>query len=436
MSTALAISAVSAVLQFYLANMFTGTSSMFGGTVSLTAQAPDLVQSSFGTGTSAENQINLFLHQVTYNAAWRNVGMPTLAADGVTRLSNPPLALDLHYLLTAYGSADWQAEGLLGYALMMFHENPVISRADVSYALNHLSTLNNLSTALKTSGLADQIEMIKITPATLGREEMAWLWTALKADYRPTFPFQVSVVLMQPVNNVSLAIPVLRRQVEAQAAAPSRMLAITPPNKQPAAAYSDEVSVSGVNLAAFNQVTLSNARLGLSFAVAAQHNAADGFTFVPNTQTQYPAGPPPAMYSVSAQVVDSAKNVLLSTGPLPLGLAEGLPSQTVASTTNGDGTRNVKITGLLLPVFQGQSVVLSLTDLSAPAPPAPLWSYATAAQPFSGDANTSLTFVFPRDLPLGVKLLANLIVDEVPGVISVDTTVNPPAYAGPWVTVS
>ena len=42
--------------------------------------------------------------------------------------------------------------------------------------------------------------MLKITPSTLGREEMAWLWTALKADYRPTFPFQVSVVLIESKN--------------------------------------------------------------------------------------------------------------------------------------------------------------------------------------------------------------------------------------------
>ena len=59
--------------------------------------------------------------------------------------------------------------------------------------------------------------MIKITPATLGREEMAWLWTALKADYRPTFPFQVSVVLLQPQQNTSLALPVLRRHFQALA---------------------------------------------------------------------------------------------------------------------------------------------------------------------------------------------------------------------------
>ena len=48
MSDPLAIAGVSAVLQFYLYNMYTPLSSMFGGQVSVTSQAPDLVQESFG----------------------------------------------------------------------------------------------------------------------------------------------------------------------------------------------------------------------------------------------------------------------------------------------------------------------------------------------------------------------------------------------------
>ena len=94
MSDQLAISGVSAVLQFYLFNLYTPVSSVFGGQVTVTSQAPDLVQNSFGPNQKPENQVNLFLHQVTYNPAWRNVGLPSVAADGQTRLTSPPLALD------------------------------------------------------------------------------------------------------------------------------------------------------------------------------------------------------------------------------------------------------------------------------------------------------------------------------------------------------
>jgi hypothetical protein len=43
MSDALAIAAVSAVLEFYLDNVYTTLSTLFGGTVKVGSLAPDLV---------------------------------------------------------------------------------------------------------------------------------------------------------------------------------------------------------------------------------------------------------------------------------------------------------------------------------------------------------------------------------------------------------
>lgn len=57
---------------------------------------PDRIE----TGDRKRNQVNLFLYQVTPNPGWRNTGLPSLDSRGDGRLSNPPLALDLHYLLT------------------------------------------------------------------------------------------------------------------------------------------------------------------------------------------------------------------------------------------------------------------------------------------------------------------------------------------------
>src|SRR5215470_17020923 len=101
MSTALAISGVTSVLQFFLNIVYNDPSSPLGG-VTVSAVAPDIVQANLGSGGSTPLQVNIFLHQVTHNAAWRNVGLPSVGPDGATRLDNPPLALDLHYLLTAY----------------------------------------------------------------------------------------------------------------------------------------------------------------------------------------------------------------------------------------------------------------------------------------------------------------------------------------------
>jgi len=445
MSSALAISAVSAVLQFYLQNIYGPLHAMFGGTITVSSQAPDLVQTKFNNLTAFENQVNLFLHQVTYNPAWRNVGLPSLQADGQTLGQSPPLALDLHYLLTVYGSEDWQAEGLLGYALMMFHQNPVLSRSDINFALENLPAGNNLNTPLQSSGLADQIEMIKITPATLGREEMAWLWTALKADYRPTFPFTVGVVLLQPPQNISLALPVIRRRFKAMTMQPAQILEAAPPNKQPAAELTDMVTVTGEFLANVTQASLSNARLGIQFAVPVSNLTANSFTCVPGAQTTYPNGIPAGVYLLAAQILapnSTPAEVIIqqTTNQLPVALAPTLTAQAVSLVANPDGTPTVLLTiaGIAPGVSEGQTVMLSLSSLTVPAPPGVLYNMSASLSapklPLGQTSWTSLTFEFPNTLPAGQSYLGRLSVDGVSSIVGVDWHAHPPVFTGPTVT--
>ncbi|MEZ4613451.1 MAG: DUF4255 domain-containing protein, partial [Caldilineaceae bacterium] len=131
MSNALAIAAVTAVLKDLLNNgLIQHDLSAAVGTVAVTAKPPDLIT----TGQNEEPQLNLFLYHVTPNAGWRNVGLPSRDAAGA-RVANPPLALDLHYLLMAYGGADFQAEILLGYAMQLLHETPTLDRDAIRTAL-------------------------------------------------------------------------------------------------------------------------------------------------------------------------------------------------------------------------------------------------------------------------------------------------------------
>ncbi|MCC3262146.1 DUF4255 domain-containing protein, partial [Paenibacillus polymyxa] len=112
-----------------------------------------------------------------------------------------PLALDLHYLLTAYGRAELQAEVLLGYALQLLHESAVLPREAVRRALDpdvvDGAILPTVYQSLRGADLASQIELLKISPAALGAEEMSRLWSALQAHYRPTAAFQVSGVRIE-----------------------------------------------------------------------------------------------------------------------------------------------------------------------------------------------------------------------------------------------
>ena len=434
MSNAFGISGVTAVLESLLWSVYNGpdwTSSNLGS-VTVTAVAPDLVQSNHGNGADAGLKVNLFLHQVTFNAAWRNMGLPSLAADGVTQLKNPPLALDLHYLLTVYASEDCQAEALLGYALQFIHESPVLPRAQIRSVLANLtnptnpefpSPTNPVFSPVSLSGIGDQIEMIKITPETLGREEMAWLWTALKADYRPTFPFQVSVLLIQPQIPAVSALPVLQRNVTAQPnmLAPFGTLTqISPPNSQPAALLQDTVTVTGANLGGVSSVTLSNTRLGIAQTLTTLSNVSDNsfqFALPVATPTNLAAG----VYLVSAQT--GTENI--STNSLPLAIAPQITNLSPPPPPFKSGTKvNVNVTCSPY-LFVGQQASLLIGSQETlwvpPIPPAPPMTSPTNSLQFTVQVPQ---VTVPTTMPLRLR------VDSIDSPI-IDMTKTPPVFSGP-----
>lgn len=218
MSSALAIAAVTAVLRDLLNNgMIDQNISSLLGNVIVSALPPDRIDISTD---NQQSQLNLFLYQVTPNAGWRNVGLPSRNGDG-ERISNPPLALNLHYLLTAYGAQDLHSEILLGYGMQLLHETPVLPRSEIrdSLALStHVGGGSGLPAqmqALLTSELAEQVEQIKIIPESLNTEEISRMWSAMQANYRPTAAYQATVVLIESKRSTKSALPVRARNIYA-----------------------------------------------------------------------------------------------------------------------------------------------------------------------------------------------------------------------------
>jgi hypothetical protein len=415
MSNALAIAGVTATLQ-YLLNLVYNSPGAVMGAVSISALAPDIVQTSFASGANTPLHVNLFLHQVGHNSSWRNLGLPSLAGDGSTLLQTAPLALDLHYLLTAYASEDTQAEALLGFAVLMLHENAILPRGQIRTALSNLPSTNPMASVLSASGLADQVEMIKVTPSTLGREEMAWLWTALKADYRPTYCFQVSVVLIEPQTATSVALPVLSRSITAQAGPPAQITEVQPPQGQMAATPGQIVTVVGQSLGGANQAILVNQRLGIkppAITLTPVSDTSVSFT-VPDATATVPAG----VYSLSLLFASSGAQVQ-STNSLPMPVAPSiLTTPAPAATTNSSGTL---VTLSCKPqVLPNQNVSLSVGSNSVPAV---AFESPTA----------SLSFQFPT-IAAGSYLL-RLRVDGVESPVSVNWSATPPAFTGPFLTV-
>ncbi|MGZ8470976.1 MAG: DUF4255 domain-containing protein [Gemmatirosa sp.] len=201
-SSALGLASVTAVLKHLLENGVAarGVTAALGGDATVSSLPPDRVPS----GADERAQLNIFLYLVT-----PRVGLSATASrDGGDAA---PLTLELRYLLSAYGSQDYNAEILLGHALQLLHERPSLGSADVAAALAALTDTQDgrvippALAALRASDLAQQVERVEIRPEFLSAEEISKLWSALQARYRPSAVYRVSAVMIRGERAASVA---------------------------------------------------------------------------------------------------------------------------------------------------------------------------------------------------------------------------------------
>ncbi len=215
MSTALGVASVTHVLKDLLNDGLINNNvvAALGTVVEVTSLPPGQIE---GTNGNTTTQLNLFMYRITPNTGWSNTGYPSRNGKGEI-LNNPPLALDLHYLLTAFGESELHSEILLGYGMQILHENPVLVRSAIRTSLSAATAENpggrlpaNLL-SLATSELAEQIEQIKITNENINLEDMSKLWTAFQTRYRPCSGYLATVVLIESNRTTNSPLPVQER---------------------------------------------------------------------------------------------------------------------------------------------------------------------------------------------------------------------------------
>jgi hypothetical protein len=413
MSNAYAIGAVSAVLKNLLDNAVVNQPlSASVPNVKVSIIAPDLAR----TAAADKTRLNLFLYHVEPNSGWHNVSLPSRDGNG-DRLTNPPLALDLYYLLTAYSENDFEAEILLGYAAQLLHEVPVLSRDAIRKTFE--SAVNPPFTLFATSDLAEQVEQIKISPHAMNTEETSKLWSALMTNYRPSIAYHVSVVLIEARRPARLPLPVLRRSITVLPNIVPPYPALTaavPPNEQPSILLGQTLTLQGHDLAGTGMVArFDSPRLTTSLTVNAMTSVKpDEVTLtIPNLPAVWPAG----NYSVSLQVFKGGQARTSNAVPLMIASQMAIVANEVDGTANRDGGGKVTIvlSNLKPEVLPLQNASLVIGD------------HETAAQPHPA-ATASLTFVFdkPNAPPPGVYFV-RLRVDGVESLL-VKRDVKPPAF--------
>ena len=151
--------------------------------------------------------INIYLYQVTPNAAYRNSDLPTRRADGSV-VQRPVAALDLHYMLSFYGNENqMEPERLLGSVARTLHSQPFLTRERIRQTIQNNDFLSG-------SNLAEQVELVKFSPLHLSLEEFSKIWSIFyQIPYVISVAYQASLVLIEEEISTEDALPVLTRNV-------------------------------------------------------------------------------------------------------------------------------------------------------------------------------------------------------------------------------
>ena len=202
MSNGLEIAAVTAIFKNLLEDGLVQNAALSSmGNVLVTTLPPDQIS----VGVDGQPQLNLFLYQVSQNRN-ADIGKSDRSLHHQTSTEEdvlPPLAINLHYVLTAYGNKDFQTEIMLGYVMQLMHQTPVLSNARIRAALNHVATINRsglLAQAIDSTSieaLTEHLEQVRIAPNLFDTEQTSRIWSLFQGSYRPSITYEVSMVFSE-----------------------------------------------------------------------------------------------------------------------------------------------------------------------------------------------------------------------------------------------
>src|SRR5260370_19198041 len=251
----------------------------------------------------------------------------------------PPLALDLFYLLTAYerddGDSSVIAHRLLGRAMRVLHDHPLLGTDEIR-------------TALPNNDLAEQIERIRITPQPMAVEEFSKLWTTFQVGYRISAAYQVSVVLIDSTRPSRTPLPVLTRgandtgvNAQANLIPPFPTLTdvgpvVEPLGSETSAVLGNDLLITGHDLDGTNvSAEVSHPRLQNPVALPAPSNAtATAITVnLPNQPQNFPAG----ISTISVSVIRPNETFKRTTNAQPFAVApQILPKPPINAARNAN----------------------------------------------------------------------------------------------------
>ncbi len=210
MSNTLAIAAVTTTLRYVLQESLRDDPAPVSGANVTTLRPAQLVTDD---ELRRDRGLNLYLLQATPNHAWNLTDLPTRRSDG--SLARQPLAaLDLQYLVTAYGDDKaLEPQRFLASAALALATKPVCTPALIDAALATYGAALSTTEFVKDSDLAGQVDLVKLSPAALSLEELSKLWGMLGTQYLLSQVYTATAVLLEATRPVRKALPVREPRV-------------------------------------------------------------------------------------------------------------------------------------------------------------------------------------------------------------------------------
>jgi hypothetical protein len=132
-----------------------------------------------GVIPTAPPRLTMFLYDIREDPSMRNRPKVREPDGNGFQVRKPPMALCLHYLLTAWGGSRITEERMLGRVLQALYDQPI------------------LSGAMLTGSLAGLDEPIHITLVPLTLEEKARVWWSIQKPYRLSLNYEVRVANLE-----------------------------------------------------------------------------------------------------------------------------------------------------------------------------------------------------------------------------------------------
>jgi hypothetical protein len=153
--------------------------------------------------------VNLYLFQVTPNAALRNADLPVRGPSG-TSVQRAASGWDLHYLLTFNGATNsLEPERLLGQVIKTLHARPQLDR-DLIQSLIASASYPYLASA----DLHRAVDLLRFRPLTLSLEELSKLWAVFpQTPYSLSVAYVGSAVVIESDTEPAPALPVRTRTI-------------------------------------------------------------------------------------------------------------------------------------------------------------------------------------------------------------------------------